>query len=108
MAHFGGHLGRSGIALVLHTLRDGTLHDNGRWVAEAAYGFARVLVTDLAEVAARAVRETDGARWSDVEHRPTPGDLEPGAGRARSGHRPDPAGRGGRHVVMDRRVRAGE
>jgi hypothetical protein len=44
-----------------------------------AHDFARVLVTDLA---ARAVRDGDGARWSNVEHRATPSDLEPNTGWA--------------------------
>ena len=43
------------------------------------YDFARVLVTDLA---ARAIRDGDGARWSNVEHRATPSDLEPCTGWA--------------------------
>ncbi|MGV4985513.1 lanthionine synthetase LanC family protein [Streptomyces sp. NRAIS4] len=43
------------------------------------YDFADLLVADLA---ARAIRDGDGARWSNVEHRPTPGDLEPCAGWA--------------------------
>ncbi|WP_405995167.1 lanthionine synthetase LanC family protein [Streptomyces sp. NBC_00986] len=41
------------------------------------YDFARVLVADLA---ARATRDGDGARWSNVEHRATPSDLEPFTG----------------------------
>ncbi|MGV9455079.1 lanthionine synthetase LanC family protein [Streptomyces sp. NPDC003635] len=41
--------------------------------------FAGVLVADLA---ARAVRDARGARWSNVEHRATPGDLEPETGWA--------------------------
>ncbi|MGW2650168.1 lanthionine synthetase LanC family protein [Streptomyces sp. NPDC001393] len=41
--------------------------------------FAHVLVADLA---ARAIRDTDGARWSNVAHRSTPGDLEPCTGWA--------------------------
>ncbi|WP_406221195.1 lanthionine synthetase LanC family protein [Streptomyces canus] len=49
---------------------------------QGAYDFARVLVADLA---ARAVRDTDGARWSNVEHRATPSDLEPGTGWAQGG-----------------------
>ncbi|MEU9959514.1 lanthionine synthetase LanC family protein [Streptomyces sp. NPDC050982] len=43
------------------------------------YDFANVLVADLA---ARAIRDTDGARWSNFEHRATPGDLEPCTGWA--------------------------
>ncbi|MFI1367135.1 lanthionine synthetase LanC family protein [Streptomyces griseochromogenes] len=43
------------------------------------YDFAHVLVTDLV---ARAIRDTDGARWSNLEHRSTPGDLEPCTGWA--------------------------
>ncbi|MEV8569478.1 lanthionine synthetase LanC family protein [Streptomyces sp. NPDC051322] len=41
--------------------------------------FARVLVADLV---ARAIRDSDGARWSNVEHRATPSDLEPRTGWA--------------------------
>lgn len=44
-----------------------------------AEDFARVLVADLA---ARAVRDDDGARWSNVEHRSTPRELEPRTGWA--------------------------
>ncbi|MET7484905.1 lanthionine synthetase LanC family protein [Streptomyces sp. NPDC005538] len=43
------------------------------------HDFAHVLVTDLA---ARAIRDNTGARWSNVEHRLTPGDLEPCTGWA--------------------------
>lgn len=43
------------------------------------YDFAHVLVADLA---ARAIRDSDGARWSNVEHRATPSDLEPFTGWA--------------------------
>lgn len=43
------------------------------------YDFAHVLVADLA---ARAIRDGDGARWSNFEHRATPGDLEPCTGWA--------------------------
>ncbi|SEB76799.1 Lanthionine synthetase C-like protein [Streptomyces sp. 2224.1] len=47
------------------------------------YDFAHVLVADLAD---RAIRDSDGARWSNFAHRPVPGDLEPctgwGAGNA--------------------------
>lgn len=43
------------------------------------YDFAHVLVADLA---ARAIRDGDGARWSNVEHRTTPSDLEPCTGWA--------------------------
>jgi hypothetical protein len=46
---------------------------------QQAYGFARILVADLA---ARAVRDADGARWSNVEHRATPSNFEPHAGWA--------------------------
>ncbi|NUQ98798.1 MAG: hypothetical protein HOY79_20335 [Streptomyces sp.] len=42
-------------------------------------GFAHVLVADLA---ARATRDGDGTRWSSVEHRATPSDLEPRTGWA--------------------------
>ncbi|MFE6282943.1 lanthionine synthetase LanC family protein [Streptomyces sp. NPDC057877] len=41
--------------------------------------FAHVLVADLT---ARAIRDTDGARWSNVEHRTTPSDLAPHTGWA--------------------------
>ncbi|MDQ0993761.1 lanthionine synthetase LanC family protein [Streptomyces sp. V3I7] len=41
--------------------------------------FARLLVADLA---ARATRDADGARWSNVEHRATPSGLEPETGWA--------------------------
>ncbi|MFJ3669054.1 lanthionine synthetase LanC family protein [Streptomyces sp. NPDC090106] len=41
--------------------------------------FAGVLVADLA---GRAVRDADGARWSNVEHRADPGALEPETGWA--------------------------
>ncbi|WP_369187898.1 lanthionine synthetase LanC family protein [Streptomyces sp. R08] len=44
-----------------------------------SYDFAGVLVADLV---ARAVRDGDGARWSNVEHRATPSDLEPCTGWA--------------------------
>ncbi|MFJ9832923.1 lanthionine synthetase LanC family protein [Streptomyces sp. NPDC101169] len=43
------------------------------------HDFAHVLVADLA---ARAIRDTGGARWSNFEHRPNPGDLEPCTGWA--------------------------
>ncbi|MEU9452223.1 lanthionine synthetase LanC family protein [Streptomyces sp. NPDC048277] len=43
------------------------------------YDFAHVLVTDLAT---RAVRDRHGTRWSNVDHRATPGDLEPCTGWA--------------------------
>ncbi|MGW1541645.1 lanthionine synthetase LanC family protein [Streptomyces sp. NPDC002309] len=43
------------------------------------HDFAQVLVADLA---ARAVRDADGARWSNVEHRASPSDLEPCTGWA--------------------------
>ncbi|MFB7243672.1 lanthionine synthetase C family protein [Streptomyces populi] len=43
------------------------------------YDFAHVLVADLA---ARAIRDGDGARWSNSEHRATPSDLEPRTGWA--------------------------
>ncbi|WP_433894318.1 lanthionine synthetase LanC family protein [Streptomyces sp. CA-111067] len=42
-------------------------------------GFADVLVADLA---ARATVDADGARWSNVEHRRTPSDLPPATGWA--------------------------
>ncbi|WP_234336893.1 lanthionine synthetase LanC family protein [Streptomyces xylophagus] len=43
------------------------------------YDFAHVLVSDLTT---RATRDTAGARWSNVEHRVTPNDLEPCTGWA--------------------------
>ncbi|MFG2885450.1 lanthionine synthetase LanC family protein [Streptomyces sp. NPDC048297] len=43
------------------------------------YDFAHVLVADLT---ARALRDGAGARWSNVEHRATPSDLEPATGWA--------------------------
>jgi hypothetical protein len=43
------------------------------------YDFARVLVADIA---ARATRDSDGARWSNVESGATPSDLEPCTGWA--------------------------
>ncbi|MFE7277875.1 lanthionine synthetase LanC family protein [Streptomyces sp. NPDC057623] len=42
-------------------------------------GFAQVLVADIA---AHATRDAEGARWSNVEHRADPSDLEPEAGWA--------------------------
>ncbi|MFD6193816.1 lanthionine synthetase LanC family protein [Streptomyces sp. NPDC060275] len=44
-----------------------------------ASDFADVLVTDLT---ARATRDREGARWSNVDFRSTPGDLEPQLGWA--------------------------
>ncbi|GGN26066.1 lanthionine synthetase LanC family protein [Streptomyces fuscichromogenes] len=44
-----------------------------------SYDFARVLVADLT---ARAIRDGEGARWSNFDHRATPGDLEPCTGWA--------------------------
>ncbi|WP_329222119.1 lanthionine synthetase C family protein [Streptomyces sp. NBC_01485] len=41
--------------------------------------FARILVADLAS---HATRDAEGARWSNVAHRPAPGDLEPETGWA--------------------------
>ncbi|MER6287921.1 lanthionine synthetase LanC family protein [Streptomyces sviceus] len=41
---------------------------------QEGYDFARILVADLA---ARAVRDADGARWSNVEHRADPAELAP-------------------------------
>ncbi|MFF2997230.1 lanthionine synthetase LanC family protein [Streptomyces sp. NPDC057950] len=43
------------------------------------YDFAHVLVADLVD---RAIRDSDGARWSNAEHRATPSDLEPRTGWA--------------------------
>ncbi|MDO0910661.1 lanthionine synthetase LanC family protein [Streptomyces sp. DT2A-34] len=43
------------------------------------HGFARLLVADLA---AHATRDADGVRWSNVEHRATPSDLEAETGWA--------------------------
>lgn len=77
---------RSGIP---RRLRPGFWDNNGRCCGTAgvlalacdrlaegreAYDFAQVLVADLA---ARAIRDADGARWSNTEHRATPSDLEP-------------------------------
>ncbi|MEU4148295.1 lanthionine synthetase LanC family protein [Streptomyces parvulus] len=45
----------------------------------APEGCAHLLATDLA---ARATRDADGARWSNVEHRATPSALEPRVGWA--------------------------
>ncbi|MFE5814525.1 lanthionine synthetase LanC family protein [Streptomyces sp. NPDC056479] len=42
-------------------------------------GFARILVADIA---AHATRDADGARWSNVEHRASPSELEPQTGWA--------------------------
>lgn len=44
-----------------------------------AFDFADVLVTDLTT---RATRDREGARWSNVDFRSTPGDLEPRLGWA--------------------------
>ncbi|MFF4474595.1 lanthionine synthetase LanC family protein [Streptomyces sp. NPDC001599] len=44
-----------------------------------AFDFADVLVTDLT---ARATRDGEGARWSNVDFRSTPGELEPQLGWA--------------------------
>ncbi|CAM5283267.1 lanthionine synthetase LanC family protein [Streptomyces violaceorubidus] len=44
-----------------------------------ASDFADVLVTDLT---ARAIRDGEGARWSNVDFRSTPGELEPQTGWA--------------------------
>ena len=54
----------------------GVLALAGDRIAEGqeGYDFARILVADLA---ARAVRDTDGARWSNVEHRADPAELAP-------------------------------
>ncbi|MGR3874441.1 lanthionine synthetase LanC family protein [Streptomyces graminifolii] len=46
---------------------------------QESYDFAGVLVADLV---ARAIRDGDGARWSNVEYRATPSDLEPCTGWA--------------------------
>ncbi len=46
---------------------------------EDAFDVAQVLVADLAT---HVVRDTDGARWSNIEHRATPSDLEPSTGWA--------------------------
>ncbi|MHB9849183.1 lanthionine synthetase LanC family protein [Streptomyces krungchingensis] len=43
------------------------------------YDFADVLVADLV---ARAIRDTDGARWSNFDHQGSPSDLEPCTGWA--------------------------
>ncbi|MFE3034121.1 lanthionine synthetase LanC family protein [Streptomyces canus] len=54
----------------------GVLALAGDRIAEGreGYDFARILVADLT---ARAVRDTDGARWSNVEHRADPAELAP-------------------------------
>ena len=82
---------RSGIP---ERLRPGFWDNNGRCCGTAGVlalacdrmaeqddgaGFAHVLVADLA---ARATRDVDGTRWSNVEHRATPSALEPRAGWA--------------------------
>lgn len=41
--------------------------------------FARLLVADIVS---RAIRDTDGVRWSNLEHRATPSTLEPRTGWA--------------------------
>jgi hypothetical protein len=79
-------LTRSGIPA---RLRPGFWDNNGRCCGTAGVlalacdrmaeqddgaGFAHVLVADIV---ARATRDGDGARWSNVEHRVTPSDLEP-------------------------------
>ncbi|MFF2203547.1 lanthionine synthetase LanC family protein [Streptomyces sp. NPDC058145] len=84
---------------VLHSglpqrLRPGFWDNNGRCCGTAGvlalacdriaeqqdpYDFAHVLVADLV---ARAIRDIDGARWSNFEHRATPSDLEPCSGWA--------------------------
>ncbi|MFF6987325.1 lanthionine synthetase LanC family protein [Streptomyces sp. NPDC010273] len=46
---------------------------------QESYDFAGVLVVDLVT---RAIRDGEGARWSNVEHRATPSDLEPCTGWA--------------------------
>ncbi|WP_461062123.1 lanthionine synthetase LanC family protein [Streptomyces pseudoechinosporeus] len=43
------------------------------------HDFARVLVADLTD---RAIRDADGARWSNFEHKVTPSGLEPHTGWA--------------------------
>ncbi|WP_053850486.1 lanthionine synthetase LanC family protein [Streptomyces sp. NRRL B-24085] len=45
-----------------------------RTAGQQAYDFARTLVADLT---ARALRDGEGARWSNVEHRATPSELAP-------------------------------
>ncbi|MFI7405253.1 lanthionine synthetase LanC family protein [Streptomyces sp. NPDC049541] len=82
---------RSGIP---ERLRPGFWDNNGRCCGTAGVlalacdrmaeqdddaGFAQVLVADLA---ARATRDGDGTRWSNVEHRATPSALEPRTGWA--------------------------
>lgn len=74
-------------------LRSGFWDNNGRCCGTAGVlalacdrlaeqhdaGFTHVLVADLA---ARATRDGEGARWSNVEHRATPSALEPCTGWA--------------------------
>ncbi|GCB44991.1 hypothetical protein SNL152K_2281 [Streptomyces sp. NL15-2K] len=77
-----------------HRLRPGFWDNNGRCCGTAGvlalacdrmaeqddgHDFARILVADLAD---RAIRDAEGARWSNVEHRVTPSDLEPCSGWA--------------------------
>ncbi|MET9824283.1 lanthionine synthetase LanC family protein [Streptomyces sp. NPDC006349] len=82
---------RSGVP---RRLRPGFWDNNGRCCGTAgvlalacdriaeqrdAYDFADVLVADLT---ARATRDAEGARWSNVDFRSTPGGLEPRLGWA--------------------------
>ncbi|MFJ6389973.1 lanthionine synthetase LanC family protein [Streptomyces sp. NPDC091972] len=60
-----------GTAGVLALACDRTAERTG---GQQAYDFALTLVADLT---ARAVRDGEGARWSNVEHRATPSELAP-------------------------------
>ncbi|MEV6537691.1 lanthionine synthetase LanC family protein [Streptomyces sp. NPDC051665] len=66
-----------GTAGVLALACDRIAEQQEQQQAQEPYDFAHVLVADLA---ARAIRDGDGARWSNVEHRASPSDLEPFTG----------------------------
>ncbi|MFJ2886568.1 lanthionine synthetase LanC family protein [Streptomyces sp. NPDC087305] len=68
-----------GTAGVLALAGDRFAEQREQGARQESYDFAGVLVADLV---ARAVRDGDGARWSNVEHRATPSDLEPCTGWA--------------------------
>ncbi|WP_181801029.1 lanthionine synthetase LanC family protein [Streptomyces shenzhenensis] len=68
-----------GTAGVLALACDRIAEQAGQAGQQDTYDFAHVLVTDLT---ARAIRDGEGARWSNVEHRATPTDLEPQTGWA--------------------------
>ncbi|MFJ2160650.1 lanthionine synthetase LanC family protein [Streptomyces sp. NPDC087856] len=68
-----------GTAGVLALAGDRIAEQQEQGERQESYDFAGVLVADLV---ARAVRDGDGARWSNVEHRATPSDLEPCTGWA--------------------------